>query len=225
MNIFVNNRLVKVINDKYAKELAYSEYYDKVFDIRLSPLKIEKIIGHSLLLNIDKKTIDKLLAALHKEETPEFQSVTITTKDKEAIELYIESLYTVIKAAGGIVEKEGQILLIHRLGKWDLPKGKLDKGEKSKIAAVREVEEECMVKAILEDKICTTWHTYTMAEKKYLKRTKWYKMKLIDDSKMKPQQEEGIDKLEWMSQKKVENAMINSYSSIRFVISQYYGQE
>lgn len=225
MNIFINDRLVKIISDKYAVELAYSEYYDKVLDIRLNPLKPEKIAGHTLLLNTDSKTIDRLFSFLNKSHYHEFNSITIAVKDKEKTIDQVEKLYTIIKAAGGIVEKEDSILLIHRLGKWDLPKGKLEKNESSKAAAVREILEETGVKAKLGDKICTTWHTYSMNGKGILKRTKWYKMTCKDDSGLKPQKEEDIEHLEWMPAKKVENAMANTYSSIRFVLKQYFSDK
>lgn len=52
-----------------------------------------------------------------------------------------------ILAAGGLVKNtEDQWLLIFRLGKWDLPKGKLENGETPEAAALREVEEECGIK-------------------------------------------------------------------------------
>jgi hypothetical protein len=47
-------------------------------------------------------------------------------------------------------------------------------------------------------------------------------MSLTDDSKMKPQFEENIEKLEWMGKEKVKVALINSYSSIRYVLKKYY---
>jgi 8-oxo-(d)GTP phosphatase len=222
MNIFINDRLVKIITDKYATELAYSEYYDRVQDIRITPLKPEKISGHTLLLNSDAKSIERLFSFLNTKHFTEFNSITIAVKDKEKTISQVESYYTIIKAAGGIVEKGDTILLIHRLGKWDLPKGKLEKNETSKIAAVREIFEETGVKAKLSNKICTTWHTYSVNGKGILKRTKWYKMISKDDSGMKPQKEEDIEHLEWMNTKKVENAMANTYSSIRFVMKQYF---
>ena len=49
-----------------------------------------------------------------------------------------------IKAAGGVVENhKNEILMMKRLGHWDLPKGKADPGENSATTAQREVEEEC----------------------------------------------------------------------------------
>ena len=47
-------------------------------------------------------------------------------------------------------------------------------------------------------------------------------MELIDDSKMSPQIEEDIEKLEWMDRKQIHTALINSYSSIRYVVKRYF---
>ena len=108
---------------------------------------------------------------------------------------------------------------------WDLPKGKLDEGEKSKKAALREVEEETGVKAELVEKLCTTWHTYTQNNQKFLKRTKWYLMRNINDKKMAPQQEEGIEQIVWVSEEEARKALVNSFSSIRYVVDCFLGQE
>lgn len=67
-----------------------------------------------------------------------------------------------IKAAGGIVSNEtNKYLFIFRNGKWDLPKGKIEKGENSRVAAVREVQEECGIRIdSSRDKVCNTYHIY-----------------------------------------------------------------
>ena len=52
-------------------------------------------------------------------------------------------MFTNIAAAGGLVKNErGEKLFIFRLGKWDLPKGKLSGKETAEEAAIREVKEE-----------------------------------------------------------------------------------
>ena len=54
-----------------------------------------------------------------------------------------------IIADGGLVFNEKkQLLMIFRREKWDLPKGKLDKGEKIEDCALREVEEETGLKEL-----------------------------------------------------------------------------
>jgi 8-oxo-dGTP diphosphatase len=49
-----------------------------------------------------------------------------------------------VRAAGGVVVRDGRVLLVHRprYDDWTLPKGKLDAGESWQEAARREVEEE-----------------------------------------------------------------------------------
>jgi 8-oxo-dGTP diphosphatase len=49
-----------------------------------------------------------------------------------------------VEAAGGVVLRDGSVLLVHRAAydDWSLPKGKLDPGETWEQAARREVEEE-----------------------------------------------------------------------------------
>jgi 8-oxo-(d)GTP phosphatase len=106
--------------------------------------------------------------------------------------------------------------------KWDLPKGKQERNEKSKQTAVREVEEECNVSVKLGKKICTTWHTYTMNKSAMLKKTRWYAMDVMDDSRMKPALEEDIEEVRWMNRKEVYHALEHSYKSISYVVEQYY---
>ena len=115
--------------------------------------------------------------------------------------------------------------MIYRLKKWDLPKGKLDKGENHRLAAKREVEEECNVKVEVQEKICTTWHTYTMKRRQILKKTVWYTMDIVKHDKMKPQIEEDIEEVRWMSPKEVYHALQHSYKSISFVFDAYYKKE
>jgi 8-oxo-(d)GTP phosphatase len=145
-------------------------------------------------------------------------------KDKKASKEYIKSKFEIIKAAGGLVEKGGKLLMIYRLQKWDLPKGKLDKKETPEDGAVREVEEECNIKVKLGEKICSTWHTYTRNGKGILKKTHWYQMFCEDDSELKPQIEEDIEEVRWMDAREIRQALYNSYPSIRNVFHNYYKQ-
>ena len=134
---------------------------------------------------------------------------------------FIKSRFTVIKAAGGIVVKDDKALFIFRLGKWDLPKGKFDKGETPAQCALREVEEECGIKVKLGPKIINTWHTYTQDRKSILKKTYWYVMESTNDSGMKPQKEEGIVDIRWMGHQEAKTALINSYPSMRYLFKQF----
>ena len=131
-------------------------------------------------------------------------SVTVEIRNIDKVKEYIKSVFTIVKAGGGVVEKGDEILLIHRLGKWDLPKGKLERNETPKIGARS-----------------STWHTYTRNKKYVLKKTNWYKMRCIDDTYMSPQEEEDIIDVRWMNTDEVRNALYNSYRTIRYVVQEY----
>src|SRR5690606_32159373 len=122
----------------------------------------------------------------------------------------------IIYAAGGVVRNgEGDYLFIHRLGKWDLPKGKVDEGEKMREAAVREVEEECGIKVdYLGEKIQTTYHTYIMRGKFVLKQTKWYDMGVNKVPELIPQTEEDITEAVWLNKKDLKKVRENTYPLI-----------
>lgn len=196
--------------------------YDQIVDARLEILREEALHGHLLVLNATPATADKLLLLLQAADVSHLLSVVLVCADKDAVEAAIKSPFRIVKAAGGVVFKGDKMLLMFRRGVWDLPKGKLDEGESSKTAALREVEEETGVRATLGDRICTTWHTYSQHGSRILKRTKWYRMTLVDESRMAPQEEEDIEKLAWLDRREAQLALVNSYSSIRFVLDSVF---
>jgi len=217
MIIFFDDRPFRIVR---TNQLSTSETsgFDHIIDLRLEKLKKTMLTGHILFLNSTATTAVQVIQLLEKELPKEMLSVTMATREKSEVEEKIKGLYKVIKAAGGVVVKDGKWLFMFRRKKWDLPKGKLDKGENSKTAAVREIKEETGVSASIKDRICTTWHTYSLNNNRILKRTKWYLFDCIDDSEMEPQAEEQIEKLDWYSPSESKSILINSYSSIRYVI-------
>lgn len=136
--------------------------------------------------------------------------------DPQAVFKKIKKSLTLIKAAGGLVQSaKGNYLFIFRNKRWDLPKGKVEKAEKMKEAARREVEEECGVKIYTNDeKLCKTYHVYTMGSKVVLKKTNWYSMTVKGEPKLIPQKEEGITKASWLSKTELAPVLDNTYPSI-----------
>jgi 8-oxo-dGTP pyrophosphatase MutT (NUDIX family) len=122
-------------------------------------------------------------------------------------------------AAGGVVtNKKGKVLFIYRNDKWDLPKGKLDKGESIEECAVREVEEETGVKKLkIENFLQTTYHVFKRRGVYKLKEVHWYAMKTSYQGKLKGQKSEGIEKVKWKGPKKIEEALQNSYINIKIL--------
>jgi 8-oxo-dGTP pyrophosphatase MutT (NUDIX family) len=218
MIIFFDDRPVTIVR---TSDLAQtdSDQYDQIIDLRLTKLSAVLLKGHLLLLNTTATVAEQVVEMLQNEPPVELLSITLAAKDKPVVVEKIKSLFKVIKAAGGVVSNQDKWLLMYRRKKWDLPKGKLDKGESSRIAAIREIEEETGVVTVIRERICTTWHTYTFNNSRILKRTKWYLMDCVDDTRLAPQQEEDIEKLEWLSPRQTQQVLINSYSSIRYVVS------
>ncbi|MFC7526580.1 NUDIX hydrolase [Parapedobacter sp. GCM10030251] len=128
----------------------------------------------------------------------------------------IKKRIKLIKAAGGLVKNgKGKFLFIHRLEKWDLPKGKVDEGESMRRAAVREVQEECGITVdYLGQKIATTYHTYLMKGELVLKKTNWYEMGVNKVPKLKPQHEEDIVDAIWLGKDKFDRIRKNTYPLI-----------
>ncbi len=127
----------------------------------------------------------------------------------------------VIDAAGGLVQhKDSQYLFIYRNNKWDLPKGKLEKGEKPKQGAVREVEEECGIKiSKCGKRICKTYHAYILKDELVLKRTYWFDMRFKGKGQLKPQTEEGITDVRWFDEKEIAQTVpANTFPSIMDVL-------
>ncbi len=124
--------------------------------------------------------------------------------------------FLILEAAGGVVyNAEKKILLIKRLGKWDLPKGKIEKIETPNHAAMREVCEEtgvCDLEIIKQ--LPLTYHTYEHKGKNVLKRTYWFAMQCHSFTNFILQKEEDITDAKWMSKEEIKVAMKNSYASI-----------
>lgn len=221
MRIFVNDKPFDLISyDDLNSKKSYETIINEGEEL---PSKIDWT-DDVLIHEPSNDTVIRLLYLLRTRKMKDLDSITLVSKDKKALQKFVKSRFSIIKAAGGIVAKKNKLLLIYRLGKWDFPKGKFEKGETPKECGLREVEEECAVKVKADKLICKTWHTYTQNRKSILKKTYWYAMDCLDDSAMTPQTEEGIDDIRWFHESDVKNALINSYPSMRYLFKQYIKQ-
>jgi 8-oxo-dGTP pyrophosphatase MutT (NUDIX family) len=144
----------------------------------------------------------------------------IVANDFKEVFKKIKNSMELIKAAGGLVSnEENKYLFIFRKGKWDLPKGKLDKGEVFRTAAVREVEEECGVTIdSCGEKICKTYHIYEVSGVPVIKKTVWYWMRADNQPDLSPQLEESITDAKWLAAGDFMLVRENTYPLIRDVI-------
>ena len=135
-------------------------------------------------------------------------------------------MFKVIEAAGGLVKnKNNELLFIRRMGKWDLPKGKIEKGESLEQAALSEVEEETGLKElILEEFLNNTFHIYTERNgEKILKTTYWFKMTYVGNSQPIPQKEEGISEVSWKNEEMINNEVMRmTFENIRLILDDYW---
>lgn len=146
--------------------------------------------------------------------------VFMSSKPGELFHRFCTS-FTEVKAAGGlVVDTAGKVLLIHRNGMWDLPKGKVDKGEFLRQAAMREVKEECGVQELrIVSTIKPTFHIYDLEGQRILKTTFWYLMDCADPERAHPQVEEGIDEVRWVEQSDLGPYIEGSYSNIKLLLA------
>ena len=139
------------------------------------------------------------------------------------------SFFKFVPAAGGLVKNEkGAFLFIHRLGFWDLPKGKIDKTDvpgpgysihdlsAARAAAIREVKEETGLKSVeITGELQATWHIYAAKEKHYLKKTQWFAMQADSSQPLKPATREGIFLVKWTPPGGIHCILSHTYASIR----------
>jgi 8-oxo-dGTP pyrophosphatase MutT (NUDIX family) len=137
-----------------------------------------------------------------------------------------------IPAAGGIVKNEkGDWLFIHRYGKWDLPKGKIDRQDirepgatlddrsTARMAAIREVREETgLVSVSVVGDLPPTWHIYSIKDKLVLKKTSWFEMKADSRQPLRPGTEEGISRVTWIPSDAIPPILPGTYASLRELI-------
>lgn len=217
MKLFINDIPVYILSEK---RINHKRVYGVVVR-EFETIVPEVLADDVLIMNASFDQVDKLLKLMTDKKLRKVHSIFISSRQKKELITYLKGKFKVVKAAGGVVEKDGKFLLIYRKKKWDLPKGKLDKGESLEECAMREVEEETGVKVKIESEIEAVWHTYISNRKYIMKKTFWYAMSCKSDKKMAPQTQEGIKKVEWMDLGEVRKALHSSYRSIRYVMGEY----
>lgn len=127
-----------------------------------------------------------------------------------------------VEAAGGVVQSEqGEVVMIRRNERWDLPKGHREKGETMEQCAAREAEEETGVKVErVERLLTTTLHAYNIYGGWELKLTAWYAMEACR-VELKPQGEEGIVAAEWVAGDDIEQRIKGSFPTIKRVFAAF----
>lgn len=151
-------------------------------------------------------------------------SIELLSDDFEAVFAHFCSLFVLVEAAGGVVaDRQGRIAMIHRRGRWDLPKGHRDAGETLAECAAREIEEECGLSQLAVDQeLCSTLHFYDTYGRWELKRTTWFAVRAEGSTATTPQTDEDIARVEWCTlSEAVRRAEHESYPTIARVMHEY----
>ncbi|MDD4224746.1 MAG: NUDIX domain-containing protein [Mariniphaga sp.] len=157
----------------------------------------------------------------------ETKEVLLTHPDPDLFFPVFQQAFHKIYAAGGVVLAKDQILFIFRNGIWDLPKGKMDPGEKNWQTALREVAEETGITGHrIVQPLPATFHMYSMPAQHsnktwILKETFWFEMVYDGEWKGIPQEEEGITRVKWFRKSELGEVQGNTYRSLEQIIQLY----
>ena len=134
----------------------------------------------------------------------------------------LREMFSCREAAGGLVRNtDGDLLMIFRRHRWDLPKGHCEPNESPKETALREVAEECglcRLRVPPSPPPLDSYHLYHDAGQWILKRTRWYAMYDRSGATPRPQTDEGITRVEWISLRRLPAFLDAAYASIRDVV-------
>ncbi len=188
-----------------------------LFDKYSQDNRCEKVIYPELVNN---DTFNSFFSVLNRQNW----IVVYGSEFKKILKYFLKNI-EIVRAGGGVVVNQmDMILFIYRNHKWDLPKGKAEQGENIRETSLREVKEECGLQRIEINKyICRTYHIYQYENKFILKKTYWFEMSSKIAQELKPQEEEGITKVEWMNREQINSKVYeNTYENIRHLIDTYF---
>lgn len=186
---------------------------------------IQPFVHHDDAVFIDELNTHTVKAMIHEMQLEKIHAGVFYHPDLDELKNAFYKKFTIVKAAGGLVQDEkDRILMIFRRGKWDLPKGKLDKGEKLEECAVREVEEETGIQQTqLTGPLLVTYHTYHEGARFILKESYWYTMQVKGSQQLVPQSTEGITAVKWVTYPEAKKLFPECYPSVVDVIEKITG--
>ena len=181
---------------------------------------IQPFIHHDDAVFIDDLNAHTIKTMIHEMQQQRVHAGIFQHPDLEELKKAFFKKFTLIQAAGGLIKNnEDNILMIFRRGKWDLPKGKLDKGEKIEDCAIREVKEETGLKNVkLNSPLLVTYHTYHEGTRFILKESHWFTMTITGEQKLTPQTEEDIFDIKWISADEINSYLPKSFPLISDII-------
>lgn len=188
--------------------------------------ELNAILHHPDAVFVDEISIPAIKSLLHEIKKAEFHAGVLWNPDLKKLKDAFFRNFILVEAAGGIVQNSNkEFLFIFRLEKWDLPKGKLDKGETLEVCALREITEETGIQFLkLKKKIGETYHVYVEFGKHFLKVSHWYYITCPADQVPVPQTNEHITEAKWIKPKHISEPMKNTYGSVRDIFNKFFDE-
>jgi ADP-ribose pyrophosphatase YjhB (NUDIX family) len=188
--------------------------------------ELNELMHHPDAVFIDELSTPAINSLLHEIKKEDFHAGIIWNADLEKLKKAFFKHFVIVEAAGGIVQNEKkEILFIFRRGKWDLPKGKMEKKELAEECAQREITEETGVSGlVLKKKVGETYHTYDEYGKHILKISHWFYYTCLKDQQLIPQTEEDITETRWIKTKDIKEPMSNSYENIKAILRCFFDE-
>ncbi len=229
------NRVTELRQPKYLHPSlnSYATVYMIEISVQNKPLllaekitpAVEELLHRPTTLFIDEHNGAAVRTMLQGLEDPRFYAGVLLYPDSNDLLAAVKKELDVVVAAGGLVYTPGHdLLLIHRLRRWDLPKGKLDEGESLEACALREIEEETGATHLSIDRpLQVTYHTYHRQGRHHLKESHWFLVKAAEKSELKPQTEEDIEECRWVPATEVQPYIDAAFPTIVQVLREGIG--
>jgi 8-oxo-dGTP diphosphatase len=111
----------------------------------------------------------------------------------EGVEAAPQDDLRIVRAAGGLVVRDGKVLLVHRpaYDDWSFPKGKCRDGEPDEACALREVEEETGLRCELVEEIGETSYRDAKGRPKLVR---YWRMRPLDGAFVS---DDEVDEIRW----------------------------
>lgn len=188
--------------------------------------ELKELLKHPDAVLVEECSTAAINAMLHEIKKDNFHAGVLNFENFDLLKKAFFKHFTHIEACGGIVQNEQkELLFIYRRNKWDLPKGKLEKGETEAACAQREIEEETGVKDLsLKKKIGETYHTYNDYGKHFIKTTHWFYFTSNSEQVLQPQTEEDITEIKWVPTKDIREPMKDTYENIRDILKRFFDE-
>ena len=188
--------------------------------------ELNELMHHPDTVFVDEISTPAIKSLLHEIKKEKSHAGILWNKDIESLKKAFFKHFSFIEAAGGIVQNNHkELLFILRLGKWDLPKGKMEKKETPEESAMREVTEETGVDGlILKKKVGDTYHAYDEFGKHFLKRTHWFYITCEGRQETVAQVTEHITEVKWVKTMNIKEPMTNTYPSIKDILQVFFDE-